>query len=159
MAPIAPYRAFALGFFRSSVFFFLAAGLSLRRHPYTIYFSFNRIRSGRCELAYVTGNSHRRRPVCTTEFGTTRCPIGYSDRIRDKAHVDVQEIFEGTVAARKDIENYLMDQTVWYNRGWFEKTALGIGSFLWMWISYGILLRNRQRARLFHEVTIQCEQV
>jgi hypothetical protein len=144
MAPIAPYRAFALGFFRSSVFFFLAAGAFAEADIHTrsilvsTVFVLDVASWHLSQVILIAADSVYNR-VWHDTLSNRLFYEKLFDRIRDKAHVDVPEIFkEGTVAARKDIENYLMDETVWYNWGWFKKTALGIGSFLWMWISYGI---------------------
>lgn len=61
------------------------------------------------------------------------------EHYRSQRTIDVGEIVkEGTVAAREDLATFLRDSTVWFEWGWFRKTLMGTGHFLWFWISYGI---------------------
>lgn len=45
---------------------------------------------------------------------------------------------EAAKEASNDITRYLRDETVWFEWGGFKKTAVGVGYFVWYWISYGI---------------------
>ncbi len=137
------YRAFALGFFRSSVFFICAV----------IAFSQREDRTGTILLMVVflidvasyqiiqvitisTEGVYARvwKDTLTNRFFYEKL----FDKIRDREHIDVDMLFkDATARSVQDINMFLKDTTVWSEWGGFKKTMMGLGSFLWLFISYG----------------------
>jgi hypothetical protein len=138
------YKAFALTFFRSSVFFVCAV----------IAFSEREERTGTILLLLVflvDVASYQIIQVVniSTEAVYTRVwrdtltnRLFYEkmfEKIRDREHVDVNALFKDAgVRSTEDINSFLKDTTAWSEWGTFKKTTMGIWSFLWLWISYAI---------------------
>ncbi len=59
---------------------------------------------------------------------------------RDRQHVDVEALVikEATARSTEDIKTYIKDATFWSEWGGFRKTLMGVWSFIWPWISYGL---------------------
>jgi hypothetical protein len=138
------YKALALGFFRSSVFFICA----------TIAFSEREDRTGSILLMLVflvDVASYQILQVVTISAeglytrvwrDTLTNRLFYEklfEKIRDREQVDVDALFKDASArSTEDINGFLKDTTVWSEWGGFKKTMMGIWSFLWLWISYAI---------------------
>ena len=138
------YRAFALGLFRSSVFFICAV----------IAFSQREDRTGTILLMLVflidVASYHILQVITISTEGvytrvwrdTLTNRLFYErlfERIRDREHVDVDSLFkDASVRSADDIKVFLKDTTVWSEWGGFKQTMMGIWSFLWLWISYAI---------------------
>jgi hypothetical protein len=61
------------------------------------------------------------------------------DKIRDGEHVDVDLFFkEATASAAEDIKTFLNDTTIWSQWAGFRQLLMGVWSFAWLWISYGL---------------------
>jgi hypothetical protein len=144
VTPIPAHKAFALGAFRSSVFFFfaIAAFTENDQHTRTILitgvFLLDVASWHLCEVMNITGNIVYNQ----TWFNVLANRFIFQkvlERFRDREHIDFESIVkEGTKAAGEDIAVYLKDTTNWSEWGVFKKTVAGIGHFLWYWISYGI---------------------
>lgn len=144
MTPVATHRAFALGAFRSSVFFFFAIAAFTERDQHTstilitAVFLLDVASWHLCEVMNITGNTVYNQTwfnVLANRFIFQRI----LERFRDRQHIDFDSIVqEGTKAAGADVAVFLKDNTIWSEWGGFKKTMAGIGYFLWYWISYGI---------------------
>jgi hypothetical protein len=138
------YRVFALGFFRSSVFFVCAV----------IAFSQREDRTGTILLMIVfliDVASYQILQVITISNETVYARawkdtltnrLFYEklfEKIRDRENVDVDSLFkEATIRSTEDINTFLKDTTVWSEWGKFKQALMGVWSFLWLWISYAI---------------------
>ncbi len=144
MTPLPPHRAYALGAFRWSVFFIFAAAAFSERDDHTRsilvtgVFLLDVVSWHLCELVIYVGNGVYNRvwiDTLTHRFFYEKL----LDAVKFKQEIHVQDIIkESTAAAREDAGNYLTTETFWYSWGGFRKTLLGIGHFLWWWLSYGI---------------------
>ena len=144
MTPVSTHKAFALGAFRSSVFFIFAIAAFIERDPHTstilitAVFLVDVASWHLCEVMNITGNLVYNQ----TWFNTLANRFIFEkilDRFRDRAQIDFQLIVqEGTKAASADIAVFLKANTTWSEWGGFKRTLAGIGYFLWFWISYGI---------------------
>jgi hypothetical protein len=138
------YKVFALGFFRSSVFFICAV----------IAFSQREDRTGSILLMLVfliDAASYQILQVITISGESTYARIWKDtltdrlfyemlfDKIREREHVDVDSLFkEARTRSTEDIKAFLKDTTVWSEWGRFKQFLMGAWSFLWLWISYAI---------------------
>ena len=144
MTPLPPHRSLALGTFRQSVFFIFAIGAFIERDEHTrtiLAVSIFLLDVASWHLSEVVAvYTHGVYNRVWHDTLTHRFLLEYlSDRIKAKQSIDVPELIkESTVAAREDIARYLRDNTTWYEWGGFRKFLLGVGHFLWYWISYGI---------------------
>lgn len=144
MIALPPHRAIALGLFRSSVCFFAATAafaesdLRTRSILVTIIFVLDALSWHLCEVIMFSGNSVYNR-VWHDTLSNRLAFEKLVERYRSQQQIDVGEVVkEGTASAREDIAVYLRDTVVWYDWGWFKKTLMGAGHFLWFWVSYGI---------------------
>jgi len=138
------YRVFALGFFRSSVFFICAVIAFLQRED----------RTGTILLMLVfliDVASYQILQVVTISNETVYARVWKDtltnrlfyekafDKIRDREHVDVDSLFkEATLGSTADVKAFLKDTTVWSEWGGFKQALMGMWSYLWLWISYAI---------------------
>jgi hypothetical protein len=144
MTPIATHKAFALGSFRSSVFFIFAVAAFIERDQHTstilitAVFLLDVASWHLCLVIGLTGNIVYNQTwfnVLANRFITQKV----LERFRDREQIEFDSIVqEGTKAASADIAVYLKDTTVWSEWGWFKKTMASVGLFIWYWISYGI---------------------
>jgi hypothetical protein len=142
--PIPVHREFALGFFRSTVFFFaaIAAFSESDTHTRTILVSLLFVIDAvswhlSSVIVHMSNSVYNRTWLDTL---TNRLAFEkFVERYRAGSQIEVNDIIQSaTIAAREDVGKYLSDSTLWYAWGGFRKTLWGIGSFLWMWVSYGI---------------------
>lgn len=91
-----------------------------------------------CEVIGLTGNIVYNQTwfnVLANRFITQKI----LEKFRDREQIDFEVIVrEGTKAAGADMAVFLKESTVWAEWGGFRRTLLGVGLFLWHWISYGI---------------------
>jgi hypothetical protein len=138
------YRAFALGLFRSSVFFVCAVVAFSQREDRTgtillmIVFLLDVASYQIVQVVTISNESVYARVWADTL--TNR--LFYEklfDKIREREYVDVDALFkEATKSSAADVKVFLKDTTVWSEWGGFKQTLAGSWSFLWLWISYGI---------------------
>jgi hypothetical protein len=138
------YKAFALGVFRSSVFFICAV----------IAFTQREDRTGTILVTLVflidVASYHIIQVITISTEGvytrvwrdTLTNRLFYErlfEKIRGHEDVDVDFLFkEASTRLAQDIKAFLKDTTVWSEWGGFKQTMMGIWSFLWLWISYAI---------------------
>lgn len=144
MTPVATHKAIALGSFRSSVFFIFAVASFMERDPHTAtvlltaVFLLDVASWHLCEVVTMTGNIVYNQTwfnVLANRFITQ----GIMERFRDRQNIDFETIVqEGTKAAAADVLVFLKDNTFWSEWGSFRRGLIGLGLFLWYWISYGI---------------------
>jgi hypothetical protein len=144
IVPLPAHRVFALGAFRTTLFFFIATAAFAETDAHTrailvlLVFVIDAASWHLAEIVLFSGNSVYNR-VWHDTLSTRFFYEKVFDRIRAGERVDVLELFkEGAASAQEDLGKFLDDTTVWYQWGGFRKTLLGVGSFLWMWASYGI---------------------
>jgi hypothetical protein len=138
------YRTFALGLFRSSVFFICAVVAFSQREDRTgtvllmIVFLLDVASYQIVQVVTISAESVYARVWADTL--TNR--LFYEklfEKIRAHEHVDVDVLFkEATKSSAVDVKVFLKDTTVWSEWGGFKQTLAGIWNFLWLWISYGI---------------------
>jgi hypothetical protein len=144
VTPIATHNAYALGAFRSSVFFIFAIAAFTERDQHTgtvlitAVFLLDVASWHLFEVIGLTGNIVYNQTwfnVLANRFITQKI----LERFRDREHIDFESIVqEGTKAAAADVSIFLKDTTVWSDWGGFKKSMAGLGLFIWYWISYGI---------------------
>jgi hypothetical protein len=144
VTPIAVHRAWAVGTFRWTVFFFVAVAAFAQRDEKTgtilatLVFLIDVVSWNLGELIVtITAASSNQQWHSTL---TDRLIFEkLLDRFRDRQQIDFQQITqEGTRAATEDVNTDMRDATFWSDWGGFRKTLLGIGYYLWFWISYGM---------------------
>lgn len=142
--PLPAHRAAALGFFRSSVFFVMAM-VAFSQHDEktsTILVSIVFL------LDVASWHLSQVMFIATTQASNFQWHSTLADRfilqellerVRMGSHIDFDEIVKaGTKDATADITQFLKDQTIWQEWGGFRRFMLGLGHFLWYWLSYGM---------------------
>ncbi|TCU75253.1 hypothetical protein EDE08_103473 [Bradyrhizobium sp. R2.2-H] len=144
VTPIALHRAVAVGAFRWTVFFFVAIAAFAQRDEKTgtilatLVFLIDVVSWTVGELI-VTINAASSNQQWHSTLTDRLIFEKLLDRFRDREHIDFSQITqEGTRAATEDVNKYMRDTTFWSEWGGFRKTLLGIGYYLWFWISYGM---------------------
>lgn len=144
MVPHSIQRTFAIGVFRSSVFFFCAiaafseSDARTRTILITMVFLIDVATWYLANVATILSES-----VYTRSWSNTLADRFFIDHtlenVRDGIALDPESLrLISSKEAVSDVEKFLSDTTVWFHWGWFKKTLHGIGYFLWFWISYGV---------------------
>lgn len=144
MTPLAIHRAFALGMFRSSVFFIFAIIAFAQNDPktqavlITLVFLMDVVSWHLCQMIYLTGEGIYNR-VWANTLQDRFFIDGILEDVRAGGGVNVaHQREESRRQTLDDIENFAESATIWFRWGGFRKTLLGIGHFLWFWISYAL---------------------
>lgn len=144
MTPLAMHRAFALGMFRSSVFFVLAVVAFAERDSntqtilLTLVFLIDVVSWHLCQIIYWASEGVYNR-VWANTLQDRFFVDGILEDVRAGAGVNVEhQRKESMRQTREDLENFVEGATIWFRWGGFRKTLLGIGHFLWFWISYAL---------------------
>jgi hypothetical protein len=144
MTPFPLHKAYALGLFRSSVFFVfaVAAFAEADRHTGTILITavfLLDVTSWHIVQVLLIDGQQTRNNAWADLLANRFIFEKILERFRDRKHIEFQEMVrEGTQAAAADIVIYMKDNTIWSEWGWFKRTLAGTAYFLWFWISYGI---------------------
>lgn len=148
MKLLAIHRAFALGMFRSSVFFVLAVIAFKQSDPktqtilLTVVFLLDVVSWHLCQVIEMSAEGVYNR-VWIDTLQDRFFIDGLLEDVRAGLGVNVaHQREESSRQTREDVERFAESATLWFRWGGFRKTLLGIAYFLWFWLSYAIFCES-----------------
>lgn len=135
MVPLPPHRAYALGFFRSSVCFALAVGAFAQDDPktrailITLLFAIDALSWHLIEYtSYATNSVYNR--VWHDTLSNRMAMEALVETYRAGGQINIGGLVkEGTEAARLDIEKFFRENTAWYDWAGSKRPLWAPGDF------------------------------